>query len=216
MLYVYHEHFMLVLSHDEVVHGKGSLMNKMPGDDWQKAANLRMFLSWMWTHPGKKLLFQGCEIGQWREWDHDQSIDWHLLEHQPHSGMQRLVKRLNEVYRSEPALALLDDRPEGFEWVDFHDAENTVWSFLRKAPVGAGKDLLVVVNATPVVRHGYRLGVPVKGTYELILNSDAEEFGGSGCASNANIESCGLEAHGRTHSIDVDLPPLAVLILKVP
>jgi 1,4-alpha-glucan branching enzyme len=126
------------------------------------------------------------------------------------------VKRLNEVYRSEPALALLDDRPEGFEWVDFHDAENTVWSFLRKAPVGAGKDLLVVVNATPVVRHGYRLGVPVKGTYELILNSDAEEFGGSGCASNANIESCGLEAHGRTHSIDVDLPPLAVLILKVP
>jgi 1,4-alpha-glucan branching enzyme len=188
----------------------------MPGDDWQKAANLRMFMSWMWTHPGKKLLFQGCEIGQWREWDHAQSIDWHLLKHQPHSGMQRLVKRLNEMYRSEPALALLDDRPEGFEWVDFHDAENTVWSFFRKAPTGVGNDLLIIVNATPVVRHGYRIGVAIAGTYEPILNSDAEEFGGSGCASNDHIESCGLEAHGRTHSIEVDLPPLAVLILKVP
>jgi 1,4-alpha-glucan branching enzyme len=130
--------------------------------------------------------------------------------------MQRLVKRLNEVYRSEPALALLDDRPEGFEWVDFHDAENTVWSFLRKAPAGAGNDLLVIVNATPVVRHGYRIGVPTIGSYEVILNSDAEEFGGSECVSNAHIESCGLEAHGRTHSIEVDLPPLSVLILKVP
>ena len=216
MLYAYHEHFMLVLSHDEVVHGKGSLMNKMPGDDWQKAANLRMFLSWMWTHPGKKLLFQGCEIAQWREWDHDQSIDWHLLQHQPHAGMQRLVKRLNEVYRSEPALALLDDRPEGFEWIDFHDAENTVWSFLRKAPAGAGHDLLVVVNATPVVRHGYRIGVPVTGSYELILNSDAEEFGGSGRTRSPNVESDKIEAHGRDHSIEIELPPLAVLILKVP
>ena len=216
MLYAYHEHFMLVLSHDEVVHGKGSLMNKMPEDDWQKAANLRMFLSWMWTHPGKKLLFQGAEIGQWREWHHDQSIDWHLLEHQPHSGMQCLMKRLNEVYRSEPALTLLDDRPEGFEWIDFHDAENTVWSFLRKAPAGVGHDLLVVVNATPVVRHGYRIGVPVVGHYEQTLNSDAEQFGGSGCVINANIESVSIGAHGRDHSIVIDLPPLAVLILKVP
>ena len=207
---------MLVLSHDEVVHGKGSLMNKMPEDDWQKAANLRMFLSWMWTHPGKKLLFQGCEIAQWREWSHDQSIDWHLLEHQPHSGMQRLMKRLNEVYRSEPALSLLDDRPEGFEWIDFHDAENTVWSFLRKAPTGVGHDLLVVVNATPVFRHAYRLGVSFVGHYEQTLNSDAEEFGGSGCVLNANIESVSIGAHGRDHSIVIDLPPLAVLILKVP
>jgi len=216
MLYAYHEHFMLVLSHDEVVHGKGSLMNKMPEDDWQKAANLRMFLSWMWTHPGKKLLFQGCEIAQWREWDHDQSIDWHLLEYQPHAGMQRLVKRLNDMYRSEPALTLLDDRPEGFEWVDFHDAENTVWSFLRKAPEGAGHDLLVVVNAAPTIRHGYRIGVPVAGTYEPILNSDAEEFGGSGCARSIHIESSETGVQGRNQSIEVDLPPLAVLILKVP
>ena len=216
MLYAYHEHFMLVLSHDEVVHGKGSLMNKMPEDDWQKAANLRMFLSWMWTHPGKKLLFQGCEIAQWREWDHDQSVDWHLLEHQPHAGMQRLVKRLNEVYRSEPALALLDDRPEGFEWIDFHDAENTVWSFLRKAPVGVGNDLLIVVNATPVVRRGYHIGVHATGTYAQVLNSDAEEFGGSGCMHMDNITSSEVGAHGRNHSIKLDLPPLAILILKVP
>jgi 1,4-alpha-glucan branching enzyme len=216
MLYAYHEHFVLVLSHDEVVHGKGSLLNKMPDDDWQKAANLRMFLSWMWTHPGKKLLFQGCEIGQWHEWDHSRSIDWHLLEHQPHAGIQKLVGRLNAIYRNESALSILDDRPEGFEWVDFHDAENTVWSFLRKAPPGGGRDLLVVVNATPVVRHGYRLGVPLPGAYSQLLNSDSLEFGGSGCVPNTNIESIEVAAHGRRHSIELTLPPLAVLILKVP
>ena len=216
MLYAYHEHFVLVLSHDEVVHGKGSLLNKMPDDDWQKAANLRMFLSWMWTHPGKKLLFQGCEIGQWHEWDHSRSIDWHLLEHQPHAGIQKLVGRLNAIYRNESALSILDDRPEGFEWVDFHDAENTVWSFLRKAPLGGGRDLLVVVNATPVVRHGYRLGVPLAGVYSQLLNSDSLEFGGSGCVPNTNIESIEVAAHGRQRSIELTLPPLAVLILKVP
>jgi 1,4-alpha-glucan branching enzyme len=216
MLYAYHEHFVLVLSHDEVVHGKGSLLNKMPDDDWQKAANLRMFLSWMWTHPGKKLLFQGGEIGQWREWDHSRSIDWHLLEHQPHAGIQKLVRDLNRIYSKEPALSLLDDRPEGFEWVDFHDAENTVWSFLRKASPGKGNDLLVVVNATPVVREGYRIGVSVAGNYSLVLNSDAPEFGGSGCMLRTNIESCELGAHGRMSSLEITLPPLAVLILKVP
>ena len=216
MLYAYHEHFVLVLSHDEVVHGKGSLLNKMPDDDWQKAANLRMFLSWMWTHPGKKLLFQGCEIGQWHEWDHSRSIDWHLLENQPHAGIQKLVGRLNAIYRNESALSILDDRPEGFEWVDFHDAENTVWSFLRKAPPGGGRDLLVVVNATPVVRHEYRLGVPLAGAYSQLLNSDSLEFGGSGCVPNTNIESSEVAAHGRRHSIELTLPPLAVLILKVP
>jgi 1,4-alpha-glucan branching enzyme len=215
MLYAYHEHFVLVLSHDEVVHGKGSLLNKMPGDDWQRAANLRMFLSWMWTHPGKKLLFQGCEIGQWHEWDHSRSIDWHLLEHQPHAGIQKLVGRLNAIYRNESALSILDDRPEGFEWVDFHDAENTVWSFLRKAPPGGGRDLLVVVNATPVVRHGYRLGVPLAGAYSQLLNSDSPEFGGSGCVPSNTIESYEIASHGRPYSIELTLPPLAVLILKV-
>ena len=217
MLYAYHEHFILVLSHDEVVHGKGSLINKMPGDDWQKAANLRMFLSWMWCHPGKKLLFQGDEIGQWREWDHEHSIDWHLLEHQPHSGMQKLVCRLNEIYRSEPALFALDDCPEGFEWIDFHDAENTVWSFLRKAPTGSGaSDLLVIVNATPVVRHGYRVGAPKRGLYQEILNSDQIEFGGSGAVKNGSRLADDQGAHARPCSLVLDLPPLSVTILRLP
>ena len=217
MLYAYHEHFILVLSHDEVVHGKGSLINKMPGDDWQKAANLRMFLSWMWCHPGKKLLFQGDEIAQWREWDHNHSVDWHLLEHQPHAGIQRLVRRLNQIYRSEPALFALDDRLEGFEWVDFHDADNTVWSFLRKASqVSGASDLLVIVNATPVVRHGYRVGVPRPGSYEDILNSDHHDFGGSGAVTNEVCHAQASSAHGRPCSIVMDLPPLAVVILRVP
>jgi 1,4-alpha-glucan branching enzyme len=219
MLYAYHEHFVLVLSHDEVVHGKGSLMNKMPEDDWQKAANLRMFLSWMWAHPGKKLLFQGGEIAQWREWDHAHSIDWHLLDYQPHAGMQRLVKRLNALYRSEPALFVLDDKPEGFQWVDFQDSDNTVWSFLRKASISAeampGRDLLVIVNATPVVRYSYRVGVPVPGVYEELLNSDDLEFGGSG-VSNQNRATEDWGFHGFHHSILLDLPPLGVLILAVP
>ena len=217
MLYAYHEHFVLVLSHDEVVHGKGSLINKMPEDDWQKAANLRMFLSWMWAHPGKKLLFQGCEIAQWREWDHAHSIDWHLVKQEPHSGMQRLVKRLNEVYRNEPALFLMDDKPQGFQWIDFRDSENTVWSFLRKAPVASGShDLLVVVNATPVVRQGYRIGVPSSGWYEALLNTDCVEFGGSDAVSNSGVIAEEIPSHGRAHSISIDLPPLATLILKVP
>lgn len=217
MLYAYHEHFILVLSHDEVVHGKGSMLNKMPGDDWQKAANLRMFLSWMWSHPGKKLLFQGDEIGQWREWDHSHSIDWHLLQHQPHDGLQRLVRRLNEIYKTEPALFALDDRPEGFEWVDFHDADNTVWSFIRKSPDGTGaSDLLVVVNATPVVRHGYRVGVPFSGSYERILNSDDTDFGGSGVLASGAFHAEGSGTHGRPHSIIIDLPPLAIVILRIP
>ena len=217
MLYAYHEHFILVLSHDEVVHGKGSLLNKMPGDDWQKAANLRMFLSWMWSHPGKKLLFQGDEIGQWREWNHSHSIDWHLLQHQPHAGLQRLVRRLNEIYKTEPALFALDDRPEGFEWVDFHDSDNTVWSFIRKSPGGKGaSDLLVVVNATPVVRHGYRVGVPISGSYERILNSDDTDFGGSGALAGGAFHAEGSGTHGRPHSIVIDLPPLAVVILRIP
>jgi len=216
MLYAFHEHFILVLSHDEVVHGKGSLMNKMPEDDWQKAANLRMFLAWMWAHPGKKLLFQGGEIAQWREWDHENSLDWHLLEHQPHRGIQKLVKSLNAIYQKEPALFALDDKPEGFQWVDFRDSENTVWSFLRKAPANSGSPhLLVIVNATPVVRHDYRLGVPHTGWCEVILNSDAEKFGGSGSLSALGAEAEATGSHGFDHSIVLDLPPLSVLILSL-
>ena len=216
MLYAFHEHFILVLSHDEVVHGKGSLMNKMPEDDWQKAANLRMFLAWMWAHPGKKLLFQGGEIAQWREWDHENSLDWHLLEHQPHRGIQKLVKSLNAIYQKEPALFALDDKPEGFQWIDFRDSENTVWSFLRKAPANSGSPhLLVIVNATPVVRHDYRLGVPHTGWCEVILNSDAEKFGGSGSLSALGAEAEATGSHGFDHSIVLDLPPLSVLILSL-
>jgi 1,4-alpha-glucan branching enzyme len=216
MLYAYHEHFILVLSHDEVVHGKGSLLNKMPGDDWQKAANLRMFLSWMWTHPGKKLLFQGGELGQWTEWNHNRSIDWHLQEHQPHAGIQVLVQKLNALYRSELALSVLDDRPDGFEWVDFHDADNTVWSFLRKAPVGReAKDLLVIVNATPVPRDGYRIGVPECNMGRVILNSDDVEFWGSGYSNRQELSAEPHTIHGRPCSITLDLPPLAVVILRL-
>ncbi|NBZ95386.1 MAG: 1,4-alpha-glucan branching protein GlgB [Proteobacteria bacterium] len=216
MLYAYHEHFILVLSHDEVVHGKGSLLNKMPGDDWQKAANLRMFLSWMWTHPGKKLLFQGGELGQWAEWNHNRSIDWHLVEHQPHTGIQRLVRRLNELYRSEPALSALDDRSEGFEWVDFHDADNTVWSFQRKAPDDSGaKDLLVIVNATPVPRDGYRIGVPECGQARVVLNSDDSEFWGSGYLDSCEMPVDAHPIHGRPSSINLNLPPLSVVILRL-
>jgi 1,4-alpha-glucan branching enzyme len=216
MLYAYHEHFILVLSHDEVVHGKGSLLNKMPGDDWQKAANLRMFLSWMWTHPGKKLLFQGGEFGQWTEWNHNRSIDWHLVEHQPHTGIQRLVRRLNELYRSEPALSALDDRPEGFEWVDFHDADNTVWSFLRKAPDDSdAKDLLIIVNATPVPRDGYKIGVPECGQARVLLNSDDSEFWGSGYLDRCEMPVDAHPVHGRPSSIALNLPPLSVVILRL-
>jgi 1,4-alpha-glucan branching enzyme len=219
MLYAYHEHFVLVLSHDEVVHGKGSLINKMPGDDWQKAANLRMFLAWMWAHPGKKLLFQGCEIAQWREWDHAHSIDWHLLEYQPHRGMQRLVKRLNEIYRSEPALFAWDDTEKGFQWVDFRDTENSVWSFLRKAPKEKGgeeaSDLLVIVNATPVVRQGYRIGVPHVGWYQEILNSDAAAFGGSQECVREGWEAQSIPMHGFNYSLEISLAPLATVLLRV-
>ncbi len=217
MIYAYHEHFVLVLSHDEVVHGKGSLINKMPEDDWQKAANLRMFLGWMWMHPGKKLLFQGGEIAQWREWDHRHSIDWHLLDHQPHAGMRRLVRQLNGIYRSEPALHRLDDRPEGFRWIDFRDSENTVWSFLRKAPEdGGSSDLLVVVNATPVVRHGYRIGVPVPGMYQEVLSTDDADFGGSGCVKAGDRIAEAVPAHGLDHSLVLDLPPLSTLVIRLP
>lgn len=216
MLYAYHEHFILVLSHDEVVHGKGSLLAKMPGNDWQKAANLRMFLSWMWMHPGKKLLFQGGELGQWTEWNHAQGIDWNLLEHQPHAGVRRLVRRLNEMYRSESALSVLDDRSEGFEWVDFHDADNTVWSFLRKAPPGMGTDILVVVNATPVPRKDYRIGVPAPGCFQVILNSDDRQYWGSGYEQRTEILAEAQVAHGRPCSVRLDLPPLSVLTLRFP
>lgn len=223
MIYAYHEHFILVLSHDEVTHGKGSLLSKMPEDDWQQFANLRLFLAWMWGHPGKKLLFQGGEFAQRDEWDHARSLDWHLLQHGSHHGMQRLVQRLNQIYRTEPALFLLDDCCEGFQWIDFNDAENSVWSFLRKAPSSVmashgenNADLIVIVNATPVVRYGYRIGVPVMGSYEVLLNSDDTCFYGSGLNQCRSFHAESHGAHGFEASITLDLPSLSTIYLRVP
>jgi 1,4-alpha-glucan branching enzyme len=212
LLYAFHEHFILVLSHDEVVHGKGSLLNKMPNDPWQKFANLRMFYAWMYAHPGKKLLFMGGEFGQWREWNHDTSLDWHLLQYRLHSGIRRLLQHLNYLYTSEPALYEMDDSFEGFEWVDFHDSENSVVAFLRKAR--SGSPLLFVVNATPMPRHAYRLGVPGEGWYEEVLNSDAETYGGSNVGNYGGIHADAISWQGQSHSISLTLPPLATVAFK--
>lgn len=213
MLYAFHEHFILVLSHDEVVHGKGSLINKMPGDDWQKFANCRMFLAWMWAHPGKKLIFQGIEFGQFSEWKHAFSLDWHLTEQHLNQGMRRLMQHLNWLYTHEPSFYELDDSYEGYEWIDFGDADNSVWSFMRKSR--NGERILFVVNATPVVRGGYRVGVPQPGFYEEILNTDAETYGGSNAGNFG-----GVQAHqdwswqNQPHSIEINLPPLSVIAFK--
>jgi 1,4-alpha-glucan branching enzyme len=213
MLYAFQEHFILVLSHDEVVHGKGSLINKMPGDDWQKFANCRMFLAWMWAHPGKKLIFQGIEFGQFSEWKHAFSLDWHLTEQHSHKGLSKLMQHLNWLYTHEPSFYELDDSYDGFEWIDFRDADNSVWSFMRKSRTG--ESILFVVNATPVVRGGYRIGVPRSGFYEEILNTDADIYGGSNVGNYG-----GVQAHehwswqDQPHSIEIDIPPLSVVAFK--
>jgi len=214
MLYAFQEHFILVLSHDEVVHGKGSLINKMPGDDWQKFANCRMFLAWMWAHPGKKLIFQGIEFGQFAEWKHAFSLDWHLTEQHSHKGLSRLMQHLNWLYTHEPSFYELDDSYDGYEWIDFSDADNSVWSFMRKSR--NGESILFVVNATPVVRDSYRVGVPRTGFYEEILNTDAETYGGSNVGNYG-----GVEAHqdwswqNQPHSIEINIPPLSVVAFKL-
>ena len=212
MVYAYSENFVLPLSHDEVVHGKGSLLNKMPGDRWQKFANLRAYLAFMWGHPGKKLLFMGGEIAQEREWNHDHSIDWHLLEDPMHRGMQDLVRDLNHVYRDTPALHELDCDPAGFEWIEGGDAENSVFSFIRKG-VGDAKPVLVISNMTPVVREHYQLGVPVGGKWREIFNSDAERFGGSGVMNDWTINAEDAGRHGRPASLSLTIPPLATIFL---
>ncbi|MEO6053772.1 MAG: 1,4-alpha-glucan branching protein GlgB [Chthoniobacterales bacterium] len=212
MLYAFNEHFMLVLSHDEVVHGKGSLINKMPGDNWQKFANVRMFFAWMWAHPGKKLIFQGMEFGQWDEWSHARSIDWHLTSQSLHDGLSRLVQHLNWLYTNEPAFYELDDSYDGYEWIDFHDSDNCVWSFARK---GHDDSMIVfVVNATPIVRGGYRIGVGRPGWYEEILNTDAETYGGSNVGNMGGRWAEPIDWQGKTYSIQIDLPPLSVCAFK--
>jgi 1,4-alpha-glucan branching enzyme len=211
MIYAYDENFILVLSHDEVVHGKGSLINKMPGDRWQKFANLRMFLSWMWMHPGKKLLFMGSEFGQWDEWNHAKSLDWHLFLGEEHSGLQRLVKDINHIYTSRPALHMRDHEAGGFHWLDANDADNSLFVFSRSSP--DGDKVNVIVNATPVVRNGYRVGVSDAGSYRELLNSDATTYAGSGVSAGAVFQAQQMSWQGQPWSIVVDLPPLSVLVL---
>lgn len=209
LLYAFHEHFMLVFSHDEVVHGKGSMLSKMPGDPWQKFANLRMLYAWMYAHPGKKLLFMGSEFGQWAEWNHNASLDWHLTHSPMHDGLKRLVQHLNWLYQNEPALYELDDSYAGFDWIDFHDADNSVIAFQR---MSAGGDVLVfVVNATPVLRTNYRIGVSAPGFYQEILNTDAETYGGSNKGNFGVAWAEGQPWQGRGHSLVLQLPPLAVI-----
>ena len=212
LIYAFHEHFMLVLSHDEVVHGKGSLIEKMPGDIWQKFANLRMFYAWMYAHPGKKLLFMGGEFGQWREWNHNQSLDWHLCGYPEHDGLKRLVQHLNFVYRSEPALYELDDTFEGFEWIDFHDSDNSVIAFKRKA--SDGQIMVFVINATPMVREGYRIGVNGEGWYQEVINTDAATYGGSNVGNYGGVPADAIAWQGKSHSIVLRLPPLSVIGFK--
>jgi 1,4-alpha-glucan branching enzyme len=212
-IYAFAENFVLPLSHDEVVHGKASLLSKMPGDDWQKFANLRLLFGYMFAQPGKKLLFMGGEFGQWREWNHDASLDWHLLHSPPHQGVQRWVCDLNRAYRQHPALHWADCDPAGFEWVDCSDAEASVISLLRQGPPGT-PPILAVCNFTPVPRTNYRTGVPEGGVWQELLNSDGRDYGGSGWGNLGALESAPIAAHGRPFSLMLTLPPLAMILLQ--
>jgi 1,4-alpha-glucan branching enzyme len=212
MIYAFDENFILVLSHDEVVHGKGSLINKMPGDRWQKFANLRMFYAWMWSHPGKKLLFMGCEFAQWEEWKESKSLDWHLFLGAEHAGMQRLIGKLNELYLGKKALSELDHEPGGFEWIEGNDAENSIFVYERKGK--AGQSVYVIVNATPVERRGYRVGVNELGQYHVMLNTDALEFGGAGLLQHGHLRAEKQNWQGRNQSLLVDIPALATVWLE--
>ena len=213
IVYAFSENYMLSLSHDEVVYGKGSLLNKMPGDDWQKFANLRLLLGYMYAHPGKKLLFMGDEFGQRREWNHDDSLDWHLLQVPQHQGVQQWLKHLHILYRGEPALHELDVEPGGFEWVDCADWEKSIISFLRIGKT-AGDYLLVVCNFTPVMRYDYRVGVPTGGYWKEVLNSDAGEYGGSGHGNPGGINAMPVPHHGRYPSFPLIVPPLGIIFFK--
>jgi 1,4-alpha-glucan branching enzyme len=213
LLYAFNENFVLPLSHDEVVHGKGSLLGKMPGDDWQKFANLRLLFGHMYAQPAKKLLFMGGEFGQWREWYHEESLEWHLLEFEPHAGLRRWVKDLNLTYRNEKALHELDFHPAGFEWIDCNDTQQSTLSLIRKAG-STDEIVLVVFNFTPTPRLNYKVGAPRGGFWREILNSDAEEFGGSGHGNFGGIEASAGEVHGRPYHLNLTLPPLGAVFLK--
>ncbi len=212
LVYAWSERFILPISHDEVVHGKHSLIDKMPGDRWQKFANLRAYLSFMWAHPGKKLLFMGCEFGQWREWNHDQQLDWYLLQYPEHQGVQKLVGDLNRLYGDYPELHDQDDVPTGFQWLIGDDATNSVYAWLRWSK--EGRPLLVVTNFTPVPRAAYRIGVPFAGAWHEILNSDSELYCGSNYGNGGAVVTEDVQSHGQGVSVALNLPPLSVLILQ--
>jgi 1,4-alpha-glucan branching enzyme len=209
--YAFTENFVLPLSHDEVVYGKRSLLDKMPGDRWQKFANLRALYGYMWTHPGKKLLFMGGEIGQWREWNHDRQLDWEVTWDADHSGLQRWLQDLNRAYREHPQLHRQDFTQDGFEWIDSLDSDNSVVSFLRKD--GDKPPVCIVANFTPVPRHGYRIGVPWGGRWREILNSDAPFYGGSGVGNMGEVRATDDACHGRPHTLALTIPPLGLIVL---
>jgi len=211
MIYAYSERFVLPLSHDEVVHGKKSLLEKMPGDIWQKFANLRAYFGFMWTHPGQKLLFMGGEFAQAREWNHDISLDWHLLDDPAHRGMQSLVRDLNHLYRQQPSLHAMDDNPEGFAWMIDDDVAQSVFAFLRSSP--GAQPVLVVCNLTPVPRLGYQVGVPAAGLWREVFNSDALAYGGSGMGNAGQAMAYTTPRHGQPAAIELTLPPLGTIIL---
>jgi len=211
LVYAFTENFVLPLSHDEVVHGKRSILGRMPGDDWQRFANLRAYYGAMFAHPGKKLLFMGNEIAQHKEWNHDQSLDWHLLEHAPHQCIQRLVRDLNAVYRDTPALHEVDFDPRGFEWIDYSDQDSSVLSWIRRDYHGGY--VVCVVNLTPIVRKDYRVGVPSGGEFRVLIDTDNPHYGGSGAGPSA-VSADAEGHHGRSHSLCLTLPPLATLILQ--
>jgi 1,4-alpha-glucan branching enzyme len=213
MIYAFHENFVLPLSHDEVVYGKRSLIGKMPGDDWQKFANLRALFGYMYAQPGKKLLFMGGEFGQWREWTHDGSLDWDLLGYPLHAGLQRWVQDLNRLYRSEPTLHEMDCDPGGFEWIDCDDADSSTVTLIRKGK-SSSTIILVVCNFTPVPRYSYRLGSPRSGFWHEILNSDASEYGGGNMGNLGGVETVPVALHGRPYSLTITLPPLSVSFFR--
>ncbi len=213
LIYAFSENFMLPFSHDEVVHGKGSLIDQMPGDPWQKFANLRLLYSYMWTHPGKNLMFMGCELAQWKEWDCNKQLDWNLLEYDTHQGLQKMVADLNGVYRREPALHQVDFEGQGFEWIDAMSHESSMLAYVRFAK-DPNDFVIVCCNFTPTVQENYRVGVPAAGHYKEIFNSDSTYYGGSNQGNGNAIDTQNIESQQREHSIEVTLPPLGVTILK--
>ena len=214
LVYAFSENFILVLSHDEVVHGKRSMLDKMPGDIWQKFANLRLFKAYTYAHPGKKLMFMGEEIGQWREWNCKQSLDWHLLEYEPHQKMKKFMGELNKVYKENKAFYEIDFSSEGFEWIDFRDSDNSIISFARKSK-DSDEIVVCAFNFTPVVRKNYRIGVPKQGYYTEIFNTDAVDYWGSNVGNYGGVRSEELAWQGKSNSINITLPPLGGVFFKL-